>query len=82
MVGCNGVEPLFDAYQASVLTVGRTSHTLVVLGGVEPPTSTLSELRSNQLNYNTIIFCSRLLILQRHLSDWLILPTLLLANNS
>lgn len=54
MVGCSGVEPLFDAYQASVLTVGRTSHTLVVLGGVEPPTSTLSELRSNQLNYNTI----------------------------
>ncbi len=26
MVGYNGVEPLFDAYQASVLTVGRISH--------------------------------------------------------
>lgn len=48
LVGYNGVEPLFDAYQASVLTVGRISHTLVEPVGIEPTASTLSAWHSNR----------------------------------
>jgi hypothetical protein len=48
MVGCIRVELMFDAYQASVLTVGRTSHTLVEPVGIEPTASTLSAWHSNR----------------------------------
>gem|GEM_PF-3562989 len=29
---------------------------MVVVGGLEPPTSSLSEMRSNQLSYTTICY--------------------------
>ena len=57
MVGCKGVEPLFDAYQASVLTVGRTSHTFGGYSGSRTHNTrfTTSFLMDNRILYPYLI---------------------------